>query len=96
MGTRIHLKCDGCNAETYTAPVRRIFHSFNGKGYGFGRYEEPNVDKAVEPTGWVWSDLIGCTYCPTCWAEINSEDLNKPRGLSAAETPGVEGVNEKD
>lgn len=72
MTTRIHMKCNGCSAEVYTEPLRRIFHSFNGTGYGLGRYEEPTVNKAVEPTGWVWSDLIGCTYCPECWKQIES------------------------
>lgn len=75
VSTTIHLKCDGCSAEADTEPLRRVFHSFNGKGYGFGTYEEPTVDKAVEPTGWVWSDIIGCTYCPECWKSINSESV---------------------
>lgn len=70
MSTRLHLKCDGCDAETTTAPIRRRFVSLTGKSYGFGQWHEPDLDAAVEPTGWTWSDVIGCTYCPTCRASI--------------------------
>ena len=69
MGTTIHMRCDGCDAEK-EVPISRTFHSFDGKGWGFGRYHTPTIDVAVEPSGWVWADLIGCTYCPDCWKEI--------------------------
>lgn len=70
MPTRLHLQCGGCDAETYTDSIRRSFVSFNGLGHGYGQYREPDIDKAVEPTGWVWSDIIGCTYCPDCQKKI--------------------------
>lgn len=56
MTTAIHMRCDGCDAEAKSAPVRRTFSSFNGRGYGFGRWVTPSIDDAVSPTGWVWSD----------------------------------------
>lgn len=77
MSTRLHLKCDGCDAETHTERITRTFQSFNGRGYGFGRYHYPSIDDVVTPTGWVWSDpYTGCTYCPTCWKEIDSEQVD--------------------
>ena len=73
MTTHLHLRCGGCFAETHTAPIRRTFVSFNGLGHGYGRHQEPDIDKAVEPTGWIWSDpYTGCTYCPECWKEIEA------------------------
>lgn len=74
MSTCLHLKCDGCDAETHTAPIRREFLGYNGRSHGFGSYREPDIDKAVEPTGWVWSDIIGCTYCPECQQKIDAGD----------------------
>ena len=71
MSTKIHLTCDGCDKEA-SVEVKRTFLSFNGKGYGFGTYHVPSIDEAVEPTGWIWADLIGCTYCPECWNEIQT------------------------
>lgn len=71
MAVKITLSCDGCHVET--GPHRllhREFHSFSGRGHGFGVWKEPTLDDAV-PDGWVRSDpYTGCTYCPTCWAEI--------------------------
>jgi ribosomal protein L33 len=72
MTVRIHMTCNGCDAETYTEPMRRVFHGFNGKGHGFGVYEEPTVEKAVEPTGWIAFDIINCTYCPECRKQVES------------------------
>lgn len=71
MTTHIKLTCDGCDATTDTARVKAEFHSFSGRGYGFGKWREPSISEAVAPTGWVWSDPVtACTYCPTCLAEI--------------------------
>lgn len=73
MSTRIKMECDGCNATTETERVKMEFLSFNGRGYGFGKWHQPSITDAVEPTGWVWSDpYTSCTYCPTCWAGIES------------------------
>lgn len=74
MCTKLHLACDGCGAETKTESVKKRFVSFNGnQSYGFGRWHAPDIDAAVEKTGWVWSDpYTSCTYCPTCWAKIES------------------------
>lgn len=73
MSTRLHLKCDGCFAETHTDRIARRFESFSGRGHGFGVRIKPDIDAAVEPTGWIWSDpYTGCTYCPECWSKIES------------------------
>ena len=67
----IVLTCDGCDAKVEAQIEQRQFHSFNGKGYGFGTYTNPTIDDALEPTGWMYDDpYTGCEYCPTCWAEI--------------------------
>lgn len=75
MTVKITLSCDGCDAETgpHNLP-RREFHSFNGKGYGFGVWHHPGLDDVPFPDGWLHSDPItGCTYCPECWADIMRE-----------------------
>lgn len=73
MSTRLHLKCDGCNAETHTERISKTFESFSGRSHGLGVWRSPNLDDAVAATGWIWSDpYTSCTYCPTCWEEIES------------------------
>jgi len=73
MSTRLHLKCDGCDAETHTERINKKFVSVSGKSYGFGAYVQPDIEATVAPTGWIWSDpYTSCTYCPKCWAEIES------------------------
>lgn len=74
MTVKITLSCDGCHCET--GPHRlphREFHGFNGKSHGFGVWVNATLDD-VTPEGWVRSDPhTGCTYCPTCWAEIEGD-----------------------
>jgi hypothetical protein len=71
MTTKVHMKCDGCDAEKTTEYARRTFTSFTGKSYGIGTYHYPTIDELVKPTGWTWSDpYTGCTYCPDCWKSI--------------------------
>lgn len=73
MSTWIRLRCDGCGLATEVGPINREFVSFNGLGHGYGRWKEPDVDRAVEPSGWIWSDpYTRCTYCPDCWKGIQS------------------------
>jgi len=84
MATELHMNCGGCDAQI-SVRVRRTFHSLNGSGYGFGRYHTPTIDELVEPTGWVWADLIGCTYCPECWKQINADSEQEQ---SSQEDPG--------
>lgn len=73
MTARIHLKCDGCEAETHTARISKTFESFSGRDYGLGAWRKPDIDAAVEPTRWVWSDpYTSCCYCPACWADIEN------------------------
>lgn len=74
MSTCIRMKCDGCDVIVETAPIRKEFVSFSGRSYGLGRWHEPDIDKAVEPTGWLWSDpYTSCTYCPGCWDAIDKK-----------------------
>ena len=71
MPTTIHMRCGGCDAEK-EVPYNRTFKSLSGRGYGFGVYHVTNVEQEVEPTGWALFDIIGCTYCPECWKQIES------------------------
>jgi len=71
MTTRLHLKCDGCDAETNIERIKKTFVSFSGRDYGLGSWQLPDLDALVEPTGWIWSDpYTSCTYCPECWSSI--------------------------
>jgi hypothetical protein len=71
MTTRLHLRCDGCDAEAHTKPIRKHFKSVSGRSYGFGSWGWPDIDGIVAEMGWVCSDpYTACTYCPKCWAEI--------------------------
>ena len=74
MVMTLRLVCDGqCGAEVETERFRREFHSFNGRGFGFGQYVETTKEVLV-PKGWVDLDpYTGCTYCPECWAEITAD-----------------------
>jgi hypothetical protein len=73
MTTRLHLRCDGCDAETHTKPIRKRFVSVRGRSHGFGSWQLPSVDDVVTELGWIWSDpYTSCTYCPTCWAGIEA------------------------
>lgn len=70
MTVRISLHCGGCDAVANdVGRIRREFVSFSGRGYGFGRtHDRVEIDT---PPGWVAFDpWTYCTYCPTCWAEI--------------------------
>lgn len=73
MSVFVTFECDGCS-ETDRVPVpHRKFHSFDGKGYGFGVWEEKGL-KDVIPDGWVYPDpFTGCCYCENCWGGIISE-----------------------
>lgn len=71
MSTTLHLKCDGCDAEIHTERISKSFISFSGRSYGLGQWHNPDIDAAVDATGWVWSDpYTSCTYCPDCWKGI--------------------------
>lgn len=71
MPITIHMRCGSCDVEK-EVPIKRIFQSFSGRGYGLGVYHVPTVEQAVADTGWMAFDIIGCTYCPACWKEIES------------------------
>lgn len=73
MATTLKLVCD-CGATHETAPIRKSFVSFSGRAHGLGQWHMPDINAAVEPSGWVWSDpYTQCTYCPKCWAEIEGK-----------------------
>lgn len=70
MSTRLLLSCDGCDNEATSEPLRRHFDSMLTSSLGRFRYDRPDD---VAPDGWQWRDpYTACTYCPTCWAEIDS------------------------
>jgi len=71
MTTKLWLSCDGCHAETKSDKyLRRRFHGVSGKSHGFGTFEY-DLPQNIAPDGWIVFDpYTGCTYCPTCWAEI--------------------------
>jgi len=75
MTTKLVLSCDGiCGIPDITTDYfKRTFHSFSGKGYGFGTYVETTTEELVGATGWVHvNPYTGCTYCPGCWSWIIS------------------------
>lgn len=75
MPTTLKLSCSGCFVEAEgTKPLSRKFRSFSGNDYGFGTYVVEPIDDSV-PEGWVMFDPhTGCTYCPKCWADIETEE----------------------
>lgn len=76
MSAKLTLHCDGCDATHEIGALRKTFLSQNGRGYGFGTWRYPDIDKLVEPTGWVWSDPVtSCCYCPKCWNEIERGEV---------------------
>lgn len=71
MSAYVQISCDGCDKEARSERVSRTFNSFNGRGYGFGRWHIPSIEEVASQIGWVVFDpYTGCTYCPECWAEI--------------------------
>lgn len=72
MSTKLLLQCDGCSTRVEIGPIRKTFSSFNGgRGHGFGKWHQPNIDAHVDGSGWIWSDpYTSCTYCPECWGKI--------------------------
>ena len=92
MSTTLHLKCDGCDAEVHIGRISKTFVSFSGRGYGLGVRHNPSIDAAVAPTGWIWSDpYTSCTYCPACWAQIESGDIEEPSDRPTAPKADVGG-----
>ncbi len=76
----LQFSCGGCFKEVDVkakSRVRQEFRGISGRPWGFGSYIiTPTIEKLVEdstPEGWVVFDLIGCTYCPECWADIDSD-----------------------
>ena len=72
----LDYSCGGCFAsEKRKTWIKREFQSFWGGG--FGSYVTTDVEKLVKetcPEGWIAFDpYTSCTYCPTCWAEIEAE-----------------------
>ena len=72
MSVQVTFHCGGCDATAEgTAPLRVEFVSFSGRGHGFGQVRPRNTVEDVTPKGWVAYDpYTYCTYCPTCWTEI--------------------------
>jgi hypothetical protein len=80
MSVTVTFSCGGCFKEVKgLRPLRRNFHSFSGKGYGFGVYRDEKPQD-VAPEGWIAYDpyTLAC-YCPDCWAEIEEPEEKRPR-----------------
>jgi len=80
MGVEVTFECGGCfKTAEGTDRLRKEFMSFSGRGYGFGTVGPANTVEDVTPEGWVAYDpWTYCTYCPDCWAKINSDDDMEP------------------
>jgi len=80
--TKLLLACDGCGVKATSEKwLSRSFHGVNGKSYGFGHWKTTKPED-IAPEGWVILDpYTGCTYCPTCWAEIEREPTEADQGL---------------
>lgn len=95
MTTKIIMRCDGCDDRMESERVHRQFRSVNGRGYGFGQWHTPTIDEVVEPSGWIWSDpYTSCTYCPKCWAEIESEVDRTQSAQASAQPVHTDGEND--
>lgn len=68
--------CDGCDATAESTEwLRKEFVSFSGRSHGFGSARWQNTPDDVAPEGWIAADpYTFCTYCPKCWAEIESHE----------------------
>lgn len=62
----LHFACSGCDATAEgTKPLRQGIVTEHGLAV------EPVRAIDTVPEGWVLFDpYTGCTYCPTCWQEI--------------------------
>lgn len=72
----VTFRCGGCDA-TATGKLVRRFVSLSGRSWGIGRYHETTAQEAA-PEGWVAFDpYTQCTYCPSCWSEIEAGPVAK-------------------
>jgi len=71
-GVKVVLECGGCDAKSKAFYINQKFRSFSGRGHGLGVYEVESITSKA-PDDWCVFDLIGCTYCPKCTAEIFGE-----------------------
>ncbi len=73
----VKFHCSGCNAVADgKEPLRNTFVSICGRAYGLGSYHEDRASE-VAPDGWIAFDpYTQVTYCPDCWADIESQ-MNK-------------------
>ena len=86
MPVYAEFRCGGCGAKAWgTTPLRKEFRSFSGLGYGFGRAVQANTVDDVTPPGWVAYDpYTYATYCPDCWASIESGTEDEAAGAKGA------------
>jgi hypothetical protein len=73
------FRCDGCDAVAEgTARLKKEFVSVSGRSHGVGSSRWTNTPDDVAPFGWIAADpYTFCTYCPTCWTEIQSGSLRE-------------------
>lgn len=71
---KLVFSCGGCNAVT-EGWMQRRFVSVSGRSWGLGSYVTDSVED-ITPEGWIAFDpYTSCTYCPECWAEIESDEV---------------------
>jgi hypothetical protein len=70
MSVRLLLSCGGCDATAEVGPLRRRYVSVFGGNLCRVTTDDP---EALAPDGWVmWDPYTHCTYCPECWASIET------------------------
>lgn len=80
MSATLVLHCGGCEAEA-SVPLRRRYETLcaaaivvGGESYDRCAVVTDDPEDAA-PDGWVvWDPYTFCTYCPTCWASIESAE----------------------
>ncbi len=74
MTVSIRLSCGGCSAEADgVVPIRRNWEPVFG-GSICRAVETPVTD--ATPAGWVMFDpYTAGTYCPSCWADIEGDEV---------------------
>ena len=78
MGIKTWFHCDGCDEVEQGKDLERNFKRVGHDEHGnWGvTYDTTAVD--ATPDGWIAFDpYTKCTYCPTCWAELDPPEEKK-------------------
>lgn len=73
MPVTLKLSCGGCFTKVEVGPLRARHESLFGGNLCARVVDKP---ESLTPEGWVMFDpYTHCTYCPKCWAEIDTEPV---------------------